>query len=99
MVKSYSGADRALQYLFDNAVEVAAAQIVSSGTPIATITIDDTPLTLYIPAYTPGSIVSFTADYNSGTKIGTITIDGTGVDIYIPAEKGITVSNGKVSLT
>ena len=98
MVKGYSGTDRALAYLFSNAVEAAAAQIVTSGTPIATITIDGTALTLYCPAYNPGSIVSFSADYNSGTKIGTITIDGTAVDIYVP-DKGITVASGVVSLT
>ena len=95
MVKSYSGADRAIKYLFDNAVEVAASQIVSSGTPIATITIDGTALTLYVPSFT----VSYTQIYEGGTKIGTITINGTAVDVYAPSPKGITVSQGKVSLT
>lgn len=95
MVKGYSGADRALAYLFDHATEVAAAQIVSSGTPVATITIDGTALTLYVPSFS----ASYTQVYEGGTKIGTITINGTAVDVYAPTPKEITVSNGIVSLT
>jgi len=47
MVKGYSGADRALAYLFDHATEVSFTQILSSGTPIGTITIDGVSATIY----------------------------------------------------
>ena len=47
MVKGYSGADRALAYLFNNATEVSFTQIQTSGTPIGTITIDGVSATIY----------------------------------------------------
>lgn len=64
MQKGYTGTDTALQYLFDNATEVEAEQVLIEGTAIAVIKIDGDPMT-----------------------------------IYAPPPKGITVSNGKVSLT
>ena len=99
MTKGYTGADRAIAYLFNNAVEASAAQIVTTGTPIATITIDGETMQIIAPAYNPGSIVSYTKIQQSGTKIGEITIDGTTYDIYAPTPKEITVENGIVSLT
>lgn len=47
MVKGYSGADRALAYLFSHATEVSFTQIQTSGTPIGTITIDGVSATIY----------------------------------------------------
>ena len=47
MVKGYSGADRALAYLFNHATEVSFTQIQTSGTPIGTITIDGESATIY----------------------------------------------------
>ena len=53
MTKGYTGADRAIAYLFSNAVEASAAQIVTTGTPIATITIDGETMEIIAPAYNP----------------------------------------------
>ena len=64
MQKGYTGTDTALQYLFDNATEVEAEQVLVAGTAIAVIEVDGDPM-----------------------------------PIYAPSQKGITVSNGKVSLT
>lgn len=49
MEKGYKGADKALEYLFKHATEVSAAQILTTGTWIATITIDGEDLMLYAP--------------------------------------------------
>ena len=69
--------------------EVEVTQVVSSGTKIATITVDDTPTDLYAPD--AGSDVEVTQVVSSGEKIATITIDDTPTDIYAP-EGGSDVS-------
>ena len=50
MTKGYTGADRAIAYLFDNATEVSFRQIETGGTPIGEITIDGQSATIYIPS-------------------------------------------------
>lgn len=43
--------------------------------------------------------VEVTQELVQGTKIATLEIDGQTLFLYAPPAKGITVSNGKVSLT
>ena len=50
MTKGYTGADRAIAYLFNNATEVSFRQIETGGTPIGEITIDGQSATIYIPS-------------------------------------------------
>ena len=50
MTKGYTGADRAIAYLFDNATEVSFRQIETGGTPIGEITIDGQSATIYTPS-------------------------------------------------
>lgn len=50
MTKGYTGADRAIAYLFDNATEVSFRQIETGGTPIGEITIDGQNATIYVPS-------------------------------------------------
>lgn len=47
MIKQYRGADRALSYLFEHANEVEVTQLLTTGTPSATIEIDGTQIILY----------------------------------------------------
>ena len=47
MQATYSGADRRLQYLFQNAKSVSVTQTVQSGTEIAEITIDGVATKIY----------------------------------------------------
>lgn len=75
MVGTYSGSDKRLKYLFDNATEVSAAQVVSSGTPIATVTIDGQTMTVYAPQG-GGSNVVVTPLAEDGDDIATISVDG-----------------------
>lgn len=96
MQKGYTGADRALQYLFAHATATEAIQTLISGTEIARLTIDGEELVLYAP--TPQAI-SAAATLQSGTEIGSITINDQTLTLYAPASKGITVASGKVSLT
>ena len=62
---------------------VDVTQIVSSGTKIATITVDDEPTDIYAPEDT-GSDVSVTQVVSTGTKIATVTVDDTPTDLYAP---------------
>ena len=62
---------------------VDVTQIVSSGTKIATITVDDEPTDIYAPEDT-GSEVSVTQVVSTGTKIATVTVDNVGTDLYAP---------------
>lgn len=57
---------------------VEVTQIVSTGTKIATITVDDTPTDLYAPN------VSVVQTVTEGTKIGSVA----GTDLYAPADAG-----------
>lgn len=49
MQKGYTGADKALDYLFDNATEVEVTQVQTTGTAIAVIEVDGDPLPIYAP--------------------------------------------------
>lgn len=58
MISAYNGADRRLAYLFENATEVSAEQILTTGTPAAKITVDGTEMTIYAPAGGGGGSVN-----------------------------------------
>lgn len=88
MRAGYTGFDKRLKYLFDNATEVSFTQSLATGTPIGTLSIDSSSITLYAPAGGGGSSVSITPLVNSGTKIAILTIDGVGHDIYAPIYVG-----------
>ena len=81
MQAGYTGFDKRLKYLFDNATEVSATADYSSGTRIGTITIDGQALNLYIPS-SGGSVVSYNEGLQSGTLVGTLTIDGVSHSLY-----------------
>ena len=64
---------------------VVCTQELSTGTLIATITVNGTPVNLYAPTGGGGGdTVSWTQVLLSGTKVGTITINGTSTDVYAP---------------
>ena len=83
MVESYTGFDKALKYLFDNATEVAFERTLNSGEPIGTITIDGQTLIIYAPTG-GGSSVSYTPVVQFGEELGRLSIDGTNHSIYAP---------------
>lgn len=61
------------------------SQIVTTGTKIATITIDEQSTDVYAPTGGGGgSSVSWNEIQTTGTKIAEITIDGTTYDVYAP---------------
>lgn len=73
---------------------IAWAQIVTSGTKIATITINGTPIDVYAPSGGGGgggSTITWQQIVTSGTKIATLIIDGNSTDIFVP-NPGSTVS-------
>lgn len=57
MQASYSGSNRSVKYLFENATEVSVEQVLTSGTPIATVTVDGDDVNLYAPAGGGGTTV------------------------------------------
>lgn len=57
MQASYSGSNRSIKYLFENATEVTVEQILTSGTPIATVSVDGSDVDLYAPAGGGGTTV------------------------------------------
>lgn len=64
---------------------VSWEQLQSTGTKIATITIDNVPVDVYAPSGGgSGDEVSWTQTLGSGTEIGTITINGTPITVYAP---------------
>lgn len=81
MVESYIGFDKAFKYLFDNATEVSASALYSSGTNIGSITIDGQTLDFFIPS-SGGSTVTYNEGLQSGTLVGTLTIDGVSHSLY-----------------
>ena len=86
------GLNSSLQPVWTNAgggggSDVSVTQIVSTGTKIATITVDGSGTDLYAPN-SGGSTVSVTQVVSTGTKIATITVDGTGTDLYAPSGGG-----------
>ena len=84
MQKTYSGADKRLQYLFQNAKEVSFVQTLQSGTAIGTLTIDGSALVLYAPSGGGGSTVAVDPIVQTGTAIATITVDNIDYTIYSP---------------
>lgn len=64
--------------------EVSVTQVLSSGTKIATITVDNTPTDLYAPTPTEPTDVDVTQVVSTGTKIATITVDNVPTDLYAP---------------
>lgn len=58
-------------------------QIVTSGTKVATISINGVPTDVYAP--NGGDTVAWSQLLSSGTKIATVTINGVPTDIYAPA--------------
>lgn len=76
-------------------------EVVSTGTKIATVTIDGTDYDIYAPSGGGGgSSVSWTQIQATGTKIATITIDGTSYDVYVPSDTyGDTVTWTQIQLT
>ena len=71
------------------------SQIVTTGTKIATITIDEQSTDVYAPTGGGGgSSVSWNEIQTTGTKIAEITIDGTTYDVYAP---NVSVSASDVS--
>lgn len=82
MQKGYTGADRAIAYLFLNATKTEIDQILDEGQHIANVTIDGRVIELYAPY--PGSSVSYTKLLQGGTRIGIITINGMQYEIYAP---------------
>lgn len=83
MQAGYTGFDKRLKYLFDNATEVSATASLSSGTPIGTITVDGNTLTLYAPSG-GGSNVAYTEGLASGVLVGRLSIDGVSHNLYAP---------------
>lgn len=75
-------------------------QIQTTGTKIATITIDDVATDVYAPTGGGGgSTVSWNELQATGTKIAEITIDGTTYDVYAPADTGSVVTWSQVQTT
>lgn len=81
-------------YKGDNEVKaIDWSQTVTSGTKIATITIDGIDTDIYAPnGGGGGSTISYTPTVTEGTTLGTLTIDGTDNTIYAPTPAVITVS-------
>lgn len=75
--------------------EVSVTQVLSSGTKIATITVDDTPTDLYAPTPTAPTDVDVTQVVSTGTKIATISVDNVPTDIYAPAGSSIDYSQNE----
>lgn len=91
MIKQYRGADRAINYLFENAKEISVQRYLTTGTLIATLSIDDVMFDLYSAG---GDNVAWNQLSISGTKIAQISINGTVTDIYAPTAGGATALSG-----
>ena len=64
--------------------EVSVTQVLSSGTKIATITVDEESTDLFAPDPTQPTDVDVTQVVSTGTKIATITVDNVPTDLYAP---------------
>lgn len=91
MIKQYRGADRAINYLFENAKEVTVQRYLTTGTLIATLSIDNTTFDLYSAG---GDNVAWNQLSISGTKIAQISINGNIIDVYAPTAGGATALSG-----
>ena len=69
----------------DSGSDVSVTQIQSTGTKIATVTVDGTDTDLYAPnGGGGGSDVSITPSLQSGTKVADYEIDGVTGELYAP---------------
>lgn len=92
MQASYSGSNRSVKYLFENATEVSVEQILTSGTPVATITVDGDDVDLYAPAGGGSDVVANPVGTPTD-DLDTIEIDGVIYDI--PGSGGGSTNYGK----
>lgn len=70
-------------YALDTGSNVSVTQVLSSGTKIATITIDGTDTDFYAPnGGGGGSTVSVTQKVSTGENIASITVDGVATELY-----------------
>lgn len=70
---------------YDTVGEASVTQVQTSGTKIATVTIDGTATDLYAPeGGGGGSTVTVTPILTSGTQTATISVDGTTSTLYAP---------------
>lgn len=70
---------------YDTVGEASVTQVQTSGTKIATVSIDGTSTDLYAPeGGGGGSTVSVTQTLSSGTQVASIDVDGTSTTLYAP---------------
>ena len=67
---------------YDTVGEASVTQVQTSGTKIATVSIDGTSTDIYAPG--GGSTVTVTQSLTSGTQVGSISVDGNATALYAP---------------
>lgn len=78
---------------YDTVGSASVTQTLTSGTEIATVTIDGTATKLYAPSGGGGgSTVTVTPILTSGTQTATISVDGTSTTLYAPTYSALTNS-------
>lgn len=78
---------------YDTVGSASVTQTLTSGTEIATVTIDGTATKLYAPAGGGGgSTVTVTPILTSGTQTATISVDGNATTLYAPSYAALTNS-------
>lgn len=78
---------------YDTVGSASVTQTLTSGTEIATVTIDGTATKLYAPAGGGGgSTVTVTPILTSGTQTATISVDGTATTLYASSYEALTDS-------
>lgn len=78
---------------YDTVGEASVTQVLSSGTKIATISIDGAATDIYAPdGGGGGSTVTVTPILASGTQTATIDVDGTSTTLYAPSYAALTNS-------
>jgi len=94
MQATYSGLDKRLQYLFQNAKSVSVTQTLAQGTKIGDITIDGVTTDLYAPdGGGGGSTVTCTPLVDEGTAIALFTIGQNTYTIYSPVTTEVTYTD------
>ena len=93
MQATYSGLDKRLQYLFQNAKSVGVTQTLATGTKIGDITIDGVTTDLYAPNGGGGSTVTCTPLVDEGTAIALFTIGQNTYTIYSPVTTEVTYTD------
>lgn len=71
---------------------VSASQILTSGTPIGTVTVGGTQTTFYAPGGSGGSTVTYAPSVTSGTTLGTLSIDSVDYNITAPTIPTVSAS-------